>query len=169
MLEFTGMNNFLVSQIFAGLAIVFDTASFQLKTRRFIVASLAISSSLMASHYFLLNKNIAGLLVLISLARFITAYFSQHKYFISAFLLLSTFTTIYFYKAPIDLLVYIGAMVSTISAFQKNDKKLRQIMMLGTVFFIIYNILITSPTGALVEAIFLGSNLVGYYRHYLRK
>ena len=163
------MSNFLFSQIFAGLAIISDLLSFQFKQRRLILVGLIFSAIFMAIHYFLLEKNMAGLLILISSIRFTSAYFYPNKYLIYLFVSLNTFIFFYFYKTPIDTVAYIGITLATIASFQKKDKLLRTIMMTATTCFICYNLLINSPAGASVEGIFLLSNFVGYYRHYLRK
>jgi len=42
-------------------------------------------------------------------------------------------------------------------------------MMCGTSCIIVYNFLVFSPVGVLLELVFLASNFVGYYRHYLKK
>jgi len=41
-------------------------------------------------------------------------------------------------------------------------------MMIGTLVWIGHNALAGSPAAAVLETFFLGSNLVGYYRYYLR-
>ena len=46
---------------------------------------------------------------------------------------------------------------------------MRKIMMLGTFIIMSYNVIIFSPLGAVLEGVFLFSNLLGYYRHYLKK
>ena len=46
---------------------------------------------------------------------------------------------------------------------------MRKLMMAGTSLAIIYNIIIFSPMGAIVEGSFLASNIIGYYRYYIRK
>ena len=42
-------------------------------------------------------------------------------------------------------------------------------MLLGTLCWLGNNLLVGSPVAALMEGLFLVSNLVGYYRHYGRK
>ncbi|MFP4402470.1 MAG: YgjV family protein [Candidatus Nanoarchaeia archaeon] len=53
-----------------------------------------------------------------------------------------------------------------IAKFFENDKYIRILIMIGTILVIIYNSLVFSPVGVLLEILFLISNLIGYYKHY---
>ena len=55
------------------------------------------------------------------------------------------------------------------AAFQEDDRRLRQLMIVGTSFWLLHNYLIGSPTAVLMEVLFISSNLVGYYRYYFKK
>jgi len=73
------------------------------------------------------------------------------------------------YKALTDLIVYAGVFIFIIGNFQEDNKLMRKLMMIGTSIIIIYNLVIFSPMGVVVESSFLISNFIGYYRHYTRK
>jgi hypothetical protein len=56
-----------------------------------------------------------------------------------------------------------------VAAFQEDDRRLRQLMIVGTSFWLLHNYLIGSPTAVLMEVLFISSNLAGYYRYYVKK
>ena len=149
-------------------AMGFDFLSLQFKRRKPIYLTLVVSASLISGHYFLLGKITAGIIVFFSVLRFITCYFTTNKKFLIVFLILNTLTLIFTYTEIYDFLIYVGLFIFIIGNFQKNEKLMRKQMMIGTFLIIIYNIIIFSPMGAIAEGSFLLSNIVGYYRHYMR-
>lgn len=167
MIELT--TNFIISQILVFGAIIFDFLSFQFKERKKILFLLIISATLISAHYFFLGKIVAGLIVCVSVIRFITAYHSTDKRFIYLFILLNTIVLIFTFSQIYDLIIYIGLIFIIIGNFQKDDRKLRLIMMVGTFLVMVYNIVIFTPMGVIAEGLFLTSNLIGYYRHYLKR
>nr|WP_279499880.1 YgjV family protein [Aeromonas veronii] len=59
-----------------------------------------------------------------------------------------------------------GEPAANPAAFCPDDRLLRRWMLLGTLCWLGNNLLVGSPVAALMEGLFLVSNLVGYYRHY---
>ncbi len=161
--------SFLASQVLAGIAIIADVFSFQFKERKKIIIFFMIAAICICLHYLLLERYVAAIIVWLWMVRFFIAYHSTWKYWKYIFIVLFTGITGLFYKDIFDLLILIWMIFVTVWVFHKDDKYLRQFMMCGTSCIIIYNFLIFSPVGVLLESIFLGSNLVGYYRHYLKK
>lgn len=160
---------FILSQIAMFFAMGFDFLSLQFKNRKQIYLTLVFSAALISGHYFLLGKITAGLIVSISVLRFITCMYTTKKKYLIIFLILNTIVLIATYTEIYDLLVYIGLFIFIIGNFQKNDKLMRKQMMVGTSLIILYNIIIFSPMGIIAESSFLIGNFVGYYRHYIRK
>ena len=159
---------FIISQIAMCIAMGFDFLSLQYKKREYTFLCLIISASLISTHYFLLNKIAAGVIVFISVLRFITCYFTTNKKFLFIFIGLNTISLFFTYTEIYDLIIYIGLIVFIIGNFQKNNKLMRKLMMVGTSIVIIYNLIIFSPMGVIAESSFLISNFIGYYRHYIR-
>lgn len=162
-------NAFLISQILVGIAIIFDFVSFQMKDRKKILIFLTVSSILVAIHYFLLGKDTAFYLVLLWVCSFIFSIFSHDKRLLFIFLFLYIFTFFIAYKELYDIIIFISLSLILISKFQKNDKYLRIIMMVWTSCVILYNFVIFSPIWVVLEVTFLCSNLIWYYKHYIRK
>ncbi len=160
---------FIISQIAMFIAIGFDFLSLQFKERKKIYLTLVFSASLISAHYFLLGKITAGIIVFFSVFRFVTCIFTTNKKYLYIFLALNTLTLIFTYTEIYDVIIYLGLFIFIIGNFQKDEKLMRKLMMIGTSTIIIYNIIIFSPMGIIAESSFLISNIIGYYRHYIKK
>lgn len=163
------IDSFIASQILVGIALVTDFASFQFKDRKKILFFLSISTVLIAVHYFLLEKNTAALLVFIALIRFISSYFSSDKRLMWGIIGLNLLGFVFTYSALSSAIIFIAMLLFTAAAFQQKDKHLRLVMMVGTILMITYDVIIFSPVAILLESSFLISNLLGYYRFYVKK
>lgn len=160
---------FLISQIVMFIAMGFDFLSLQFKKREYTFLCLIVSASLISTHYFFLGKMAAGVIVSISVLRFITCYFTTNKKYLYIFILLNTISLFFTYTEIYDLVIYTGLIIFIIGNFQKDNRLMRKLMMVGTSIIILYNIIIFSPMGIIAEGTFLISNFIGYYRHYIRK
>ena len=161
-------NVFIISQVAYFFAMGFDFLSLQYKKREYTFLCLIAAASLISFHFFLLGKVAVGVIMLISVLRFITSYFTTSKKYIFIFIILNTVSLFFTYKEPYDLIIYTAITIFIISNFQKSNKLMRQMMMVGSAFIITYNIIIQTPMGVIAECSFLLSNFIGYYRHYIR-
>lgn len=159
---------FVISQIAMFVAMGFDFLSLQFKKREYTFLCLIVSASLISFHYFLLNKTAAGVIVFISVLRFIACYFTTNKKYLYIFIALNTISLFFTYQNPTDLIIYIGLMIFIIGNFQADNKLMRKLMMSGTSMLVLYNAIIFSPMGVIAEASFLVSGIIGYYRHYIK-
>ena len=159
---------FIISQVAMSIAIIFDFLSLQFKKRQYTFLCLIVSASFISAHYFLLNKIAAGVIVFLSVLRFITCYFTTNKKYLFLFIILNTASLFFTYKDLTDLIIYIGIIIFMVGNFQKDNKLMRKLMMVGTTIIGIYNVIIFSPMGIIKEIIFLLSGLIGYYRYYLK-
>jgi hypothetical protein len=162
------MSAFFLSQLLIGVAILFDLASFQFKNRRQIVGCLCIAGVLISSHFFLLQQYTAAGLMAVAVTRYLSSIFTTSKLIMLIFIICSLLVTAFTYTGLVSLISCAGAVAQTIAAFCQNDKKLRQLMIVGTSFWLLHNYLIDSPTAVIMEVLFISSNLVGYYRFYIK-
>jgi len=162
------MSDFLLSQILIGIAICTDTISFQFKDRKKIVACLLVSCTLISAHFMLLGHWTAAGLGLIAAARFTASLFSTSKKLMGLFLVATVVVSIFTYSGLLSILGCAGGLFGTAASFCKEDKPLRQLMLIGTSIWIVHNFLAGSPGAVLMETIFISSNLVGYFRFYIR-
>ncbi|MCK4744567.1 YgjV family protein [Candidatus Parcubacteria bacterium] len=160
--------SFIISQIAMTIAMGFDFLSLQYKKREYTFLCLIVSASFISAHYFLLGKVAAGVIVFISVLRFITCYFTTNKKYLFIFIALNTISLFFTYKNSTDLIIYIGLIVFIIGNFQEDNKLMRKLMMGGTSIIVLYNAIIFSPMGVIAEGSFLISGFIGYYRHYVK-
>lgn len=81
---------------------------------------------------------------------------------------LNVVSILFIYQSEIDLIIFIGSMIFMIGNFQDNNRLMRILMMIGTSLYLCYNIIIASPMAVVLEGLYLVSNFIGYYRHYIR-
>lgn len=160
---------FYVSQLLVGVAICFDLLSFQFKERRRILACLIVSCLLVATHFALLGYWTAAGLGLLAALRFIASFFTTSKKIMVVFACTSVLVAVITFHGALSILSCLGSVFGTIGSFCKEDKRLRQVLLVATSLWLVHNFLAGSPTAVLMEALFIGSNLVGYYRHYCRR
>ncbi len=162
------MSHFFISQILIGIAICFDILSFQFKERKKIVACLLVSCTLISVHFMLLDHWTAACLGILAAIRFTVSLFSTSKKIMSGFILATIAISAISYEGILSILAGTGGCFGTAASFCKEDKQLRQLMLVGTSLWIIHNYLAGSPGAVLMEAIFISSNLIGYFRYYIR-
>lgn len=159
---------FALSQILIGIAFLFDLASFQFKERKLTLVCFGCAAALISVHFFLLGAVTAGAVVAVSVLRFTTAFFTTDRRVMYFFALLVLLLGFYTYDGFEDILITIALLFSTFASFVPSERHLRHFMMMGTSFTIVHNILIFSPAAIALEVFFLGSNLVSYWRFFLR-
>jgi hypothetical protein len=162
------MSDFILSQILIGIAICTDTISFQFKERKKIVACLLVSCTLISAHFMLLGHWTAACLGIIAAIRFTTSIFSTSKKLMGVFIFATIMASIFTYEGLLSILGCAGGIFGTVASFCKEDKLLRQLMLVGTSLWIVHNFLAGSPGAVLMEVIFISSNIVGYFRFYIR-
>ena len=163
------MSLFALSQILAFIAIGFDLLSFQFKERRQIIACLIVSCLLIAVHFALLGHWTAMGLGGLAAIRFIVSYHTTSKKMMAVFIAASLLIAITTFHGLLSVLSCLGSVFGTVGSFCKEDKQLRQALLVGTSLWLVHNWLAGTPTAVLMEALFIGSNLLGYYRYYYRR
>lgn len=84
------------------------------------------------------------------------------------FILITFIISAFSFEGLLSVLGCTATVFTTIASFSKDDKLLRQLMLVGTMIWITHNYLAGSPGAVLMEALFISSNLVGYFRYYIR-
>lgn len=163
-----GVDHFLLSQILIAFAICCDLLSFQFKDRQKILSILLISVILIGIHFALLEQWTAAGLAVVSSLRFIISIKTTSQKTMWFFVSLAVMIAIVTFSGPLSILTCLGSIFGTVGSFCKEDKRLRQFMLLGTALWLINNVLIGSPMAVVMEILFIGSNLIGYYRFYIK-
>lgn len=162
------MSLFVLSQILVGIAICTDIISFQFKEKVHIVSCLLISCVMIAAHFMCLGHWTAACLGILAAVRFVACLFSTSRKLLWLFLLIATLVSAFTYEGYLTIIGFCATIFGTFAAFSKEDKTLRQLIFVGTSIWILHNSLAGSPGAVLLEVIFLGSNVVGYFRYYIR-
>ena len=162
------LSNFILSQILIGIAICVDILSFQFKERMKILACLVISTLLISSHFMLLGHWTAAFLGLLAVARYASGMFTTSRSVMWLFLIVIFAISGFSFEGLLSVLSCVATVFTTVAAFCKEDKRLRQLMLIGTMIWIVHNSFADSPGAVLMEVIFTVSNLVGYFRYYIR-
>lgn len=152
-----------------GVAILFDLLSFQFKKRQQIIACLIVSCLLVAAHFAILGYWTAAGLGLLAAFRFGTSFLTTSKIMMAGFIGASILTAVLTFHGALSVLSCLGSIFGTIASFCREDKHLRQLMFIATSLWLVHNCLAGTPTAVVMEALFLSSNLVGYYRYYIRR
>ena len=161
------MSAFALSQLFIGVTFFVDLASFQFKQQRHVLMCLAVAASMIGVHFLLLQVYTAAVLGFLASARFVTAIFTSSGKLYALFIALVLLNGVVTWSGLLSALGTLGALLSTTAAFSASDKRFRLIMMLASLVWIVHNVLAATPAAILLEVVFLGSNLLGYYRYYL--
>ena len=162
------MSLFFLSQVLISIAICFDLASFQFKNRKKIVGCLCCAGVLICSHFLLLKEWTAAGLMAVATIRYFTSIFTTSNRMMLFFIVFSFIVMVFTFSGVISLLSFIGSTLQTIASFSKGDKILRQLMIVGTSFWLLHNFLVGSPAAVIMELLFISSNIFGYYRFYLK-
>ena len=163
------IDSFLLSQILIGIGFLFAVASFQFKAREHILTCFCCMMCLITVHYFILNQITAAWLHFFATLRIFVAIFTTDKRFPLFFATIVVAAFILTYAKPVDFIVLISSLIFTLSSFQKTDKKLRQLDFMGANLALIYNLIIFSPAMVMLEFFIIASNIIGYYRHYIKE
>ncbi|CAK2649337.1 YgjV family protein [Vibrio crassostreae] len=162
------MTPFFLSQILVAIAIGFDLMSFQFKDRQKIVTCLFFAGTLISSHFILLGQWTAASLMVIATIRYLVSVFSTSSKLKYLFCTASVLSTALTYSGLVSVIGCFASIFQTVAAFNKDDRRLREFMIVGTALWLTHNYLIGSPTAVVMEILFISSNLIGYYRYYFK-
>jgi hypothetical protein len=162
------MSNFLLSQILAAFAFLFGITSYQFKERRDILICWTLVAAFNSAHFFILGRPGPGVIAIVAGIRVFTSVFSTDRRLMYLFLILTVVSFLWIYQTPLSLVALFGAILGTCACFQLADRTIRILMMFCTLSWGIHNALAGTPVATLMEACFLISNVVGYWRHYGR-
>ena len=162
------MTVFAISQLLVGVALIFDILSFQFKNRKYILHSIAAACFFMAVHFLLLDQWTATVLMAVSSVRYAVSGYTTERRWMYFFSALAVVGTIWTYAGLVSILSFGATFVLTVAAFSKTDKRLREITFFGVSLWIVHNVVVWSPSAIGLESFFLMSNVIGYYRYYIR-
>ncbi len=158
----------LLAQAFAAAALALDVAAFQFRKRSVIIGCMLAASALLAAHFALLGQSATAMLVSVSVLRYCVSLFTTARLWMLACMAAAAFALLFDSFHAVTTLALIGSLVVTYAVFQRDDYRMRVTMIFGVALWVVHNMLIESPLAALIEFLFLSSNLVGFWRFHLR-
>jgi len=163
------MSDFLLSQILVTITLIIELFAMQLKNKNSLLGFLSVSCLFNGLHYLLLEQPTAGFIFLFSSLRFLISIKWKLRWVSIASLCISFIITIYTYVGFLSIIGFIATIFTTTGSFSRSDKVLRLMMIIGGSLWLIHNLILWTPVGILVEAAFVGSSFIGYYRYYVIK
>lgn len=160
------MTPFVVSQILAAVAFACGVVSFQCRQRRSVLLWLAGLCVANACHFFVLGRPGPAVLFLVLGSRALVAAFVVDRRLMYLFLGLALAGFPFVYRYPLDFVGLWATCLATYASFQPSDRRMRVILMICNVSWVVHNSLVPSPVAALMEASYSVSNMIGYWRHY---
>jgi hypothetical protein len=160
------MSAFALSQVLASIAFAFGVVSFQFKERRSVLLCLFFLTLFNSSHFLLLGRPGPAVLLLLIGLRFLTAIISTNRKLMYLFLILSLGAFLVTFTSLLSLLALAAVLLGTYGSFQPEGRTMRIMLMLGNALWLVHNFLASTPVATLMEAAFLTSNLLAYWRFY---
>lgn len=162
------MSHFILSQIFAAFAFACGLISYQFKGRRSILLWMFGSASCNANHFYFLGRPGPACIALVVGARSLVSAFSINQSLMVLFQGLTVVGFFLTFQNSLSYLVLFAGLVAGYASFQQSDRKIRILFLLCGLMWLTHNLLAGSPVGSLMEATFVTSNLIGYWRFYHR-
>jgi hypothetical protein len=162
------MSTFVISQLLVGVAFVFSVSAFQFSDQRLVRGGMTVAAAALAVHFWLLDLDTAAVAAAIAGVRFFVAIFYRNNRLFYLFISLVLVNAVLSYSGLLTVLATIGTSFATWGAFRNSDKQFRLFMMCASIVMILHNLLAQTPAAIALESFFLGSNLLAYYRIYIR-
>ncbi len=105
-----------------------------------------------------------GILFLFMGSRSYVSAFTVNKKIMCLFLAAIVATFCLSYGRPVEFIGLLGTLLATCGTFQKGHRTVRIMFMMCNASWVLHNILVVTPVAALMEATFLTSNLIGFWR-----
>ena len=174
----------IIAQAIGIIAMVMNVLSFQQKTQRGIIFFLLCGGALFTINFIMLDALVGGLLNLVGVIRGLI-YLNKEKFhadhplwivgFSLAYIATYVLTFTVFDKEPstynliVEMLPVIGMIIGTISFSMKNAKGVRLLSLIGSPFWLAYNIF-SGAIGAIACEIFAEISIViGMLRYDIKR
>jgi len=161
------MNPYYTSQVLVGIAFLFGLTAVQFKERRSVLLCLFVSTVFNASHFLMLERPGAAALIALTGVRYLIAIRTTDRRVMYVFLCISVVLCLLTFRSALSLLALFAVLVGTYGSFRPTDRVLRIYLMIGNSTWLLHNLLSRTLIGVIMEASFLSSNVIGYWRHYL--
>ncbi|BEH73752.1 YgjV family protein [Edwardsiella tarda] len=142
------------------------TTFFNRDERRFRL-QLALYSSIIGVHFFLMGASTAGMSAELNAIRSVIATRTRNLWVMVLFIVLTLVLGVGELQHPLEVLPIVGTIASTWALFRCRGLTTRCVMWCSTACWVIHNLWLGSLGGSLIEGSFLlvnGYNIVRFYR-----
>ena len=156
----------LSAQLFGFFALLLNVVSFQLKHRNSILMTIFISSMLWVIYWFMMGAITASFVCI--LGAFRARHFAKYRdknYVFWFYMALIFIISIVTFSGWITILSALGAFLTSIANWQKDEQNIRKITFVKSFPWIAHNIIVHSNIGLLAEALSMSSAIVGFFRY----
>ena len=158
----------VIAQIIGFVAVAINLLVFQVNKRRTMLNIGATAAVIYTLHFYLLGAYTGSAMNAIGGVRdVVTARITPNRRNVWVLVLLglvaagATYLT---WRGILSLLPLAGTLLNGISFWNKNPKIIRRLYLIVPPIWFVYNAIVGSYPGMLIEIIMLTSNLVGQYR-----
>ncbi len=161
-------HSWLLAQALAAAALTLDVAAFQFRRRGIIIGCMLAASALLAAHFAVIGQTATAVLVCVSVLRYCVSLITTSPGWMCFCMAAAAGALMFDSFRLVTTLALVGSIVVTFAVFQRDDYRMRITMIFGVALWVVHNVLIWSPFAAVIEFLFLSSNLVGFWRFYIR-
>lgn len=151
------------------LALLLDIVSVQLKFRKQILGMQIVASTTWVCHFFLLGAYAGAAMNSVGIVRSVSFYKWRDKnrpwWVLAGILALSVVMTVLTWQGVVSLLPMLAMIVAAIAFWQRNEQRLRLLLLAVVPLWFMYNLTFSSYAGMLSDSLALFSTLVALYRY----
>ncbi len=154
------------AQLFGYLAFVLGIASFLQMNDRHFKLWMTSECVAYAVHFFLLGNPTAVASTLVSASRSLLSMHTRSLWLAWAIVLLNIGLGFVFIKQPADALPLIASSIATLALFRLHGIRMRFVLLIGTLLWLVNNIIAGSIGGSALEAVVAVINFSTMVRMY---
>jgi hypothetical protein len=150
------------------LAAVVNVFNVQMKTRRGILAITIVAATLWTTHYFLLGALTGAAMNAIGLLIVILFYFFDKTKPAWVFWLAMAMIIVagaFAWKDGLSIMPIIGTIFAITAFWQSSEQTIRKLLIITSLFWLVYNVIVLSYVGAVKEVFAIGSALIALWRY----
>lgn len=161
----------ILTQVLGAVAMTLGVLSFQAKSNGKILTWQVTANFFWCAHFFLLNAYTGAILNVLALVRNATYFFLNKKetdkttQVAIGFCALSIVLSLITYQSALSILPMLGTAVQSFSFAAKSANKMRLFTLIGSPFWLSYNLLSGSLSGTATEVFAMISMIVGMIRY----
>ncbi|GLS90170.1 permease [Psychromonas marina] len=158
------LDQLLIAQIFGFISFILGVSTFYQKDDRKLKILMLIFNLNHVVHFLLLGTLVSALSALVSALRTATSIYVSSKLVASAFIAVGLVIGVFLADSVWDLLPILGMVIGTYSIFVLKGIAMRIAFLMGSVCWLINNILVGSIGGTLLEATVIVINSITVLR-----